>query len=104
MPLINPLLFAVNRTPNSSGLVSFVSCDNGTVVLGQIVHGQVGGGLLAVTVMLRFACTVCAGLLESVTFTAKFVVPEPLGVPEIAPEVDNVNPAGRFVPDTSVQA
>ena len=104
MPVIYPLEDEVNFTPNSTGWELNESGVTGVAVLGQMLHGQLGGGLPAVTVMLRVACAVCAGLLESVTFTVKFVVPEPLGVPEITPEDDSVNPAGRFVPDTSVQA
>jgi hypothetical protein len=54
-------------------------------------------------VILSVACTVCIGLLESITCTAKLVVPVLVGVPEITPFVDNVNPAGKLDPDTSAQ-
>jgi hypothetical protein len=36
-------------------------------VFGQIVHGQDGGGAVAVIVMLNIACAACTGLLESFT-------------------------------------
>ena len=65
--MIKPLSEEENLTPNSSGRVAFVSNVPGTAVLGQIVHGQVGGGADAVIVMLSVACAVCTGLLESVT-------------------------------------
>jgi hypothetical protein len=61
---MNPLLFAVNLTPNSSGRVSLVSGVPGAAVLGQIVHGQLD---VAAIVMLNVAWAVCAGLLESFT-------------------------------------
>lgn len=50
------------------------------------------------TTMLKFAVAVLAvGVSESVTVTVKFVVPEAVGVPEIAPvAVLRVRPAGRL--------
>ena len=75
----------------------------GNAVLGHIVHGHVGGGAAVVIVMLSVACAVCTGLLESVTRTVKLVVPVTVGVPEITPPVDSVNPAGNVEPDTNVQ-
>jgi hypothetical protein len=53
--------------------------------------------------MLSAARAVCAGLLESVTCTVKFVVPVPVGVPEITPPVDSANPAGKLDPETNPQ-
>ena len=93
----------VKRTPSSSDGPVPESDVPGTAVAGQIVHGQVGGGGAVAIVMLRVACAVCTGLLESVTFTVKLVVPLPVGVPEITPPADSPSPAGGFDPDTSVQ-
>jgi len=48
-------------------------------------------------VMLRDLVAVCAvGAVESVTLTVKLLVPEAVGVPEIAPvDAFSVNPAGK---------
>src|SRR6266702_8928916 len=102
MPLIWPLELAVNFTPTSSEGPVPVSGAAGAAVLGQIVHGQTGGGSAAM-VILNVACTVCFGLPESVTCTVKLVVPVTVGVPEITPPADSPSPAGGFDPDTSVQ-
>jgi len=50
------------------------------------------------TTMLRFAVAVLAvGVSESVTVTVKFVVPEAVGVPEMAPvEAFRIRPAGKL--------
>ena len=50
------------------------------------------------TTMLRFAVAVFAvGVSESVTVTVKFVVPEAVGVPEIAPVAAlSNNPVGKL--------
>ena len=53
--------------------------------------------------MLSVALAVCAGLLESVTCTVKVVVPDDVGVPEITPAVEIINPAGRLEPEANVQ-
>ena len=55
------------------------------------------GVTAAVTVMLRAFVAVCAvGVVESVTFTVKLLVPAAVGVPEIAPvDAFRVKPAGR---------
>ena len=51
----------------------------------------------AFTVMLRFAVAESFGLEESVTFAVKFVVPEAVGVPVIAPVLAfRVRPAGKL--------
>jgi hypothetical protein len=49
-------------------------------------------------VMLRLAAAVLAvGVSESVTVTAKFTVPDAVGVPRIAPVVEfNDRPAGKL--------
>src|SRR5262249_29788422 len=99
---MNPFEFALNLTPNSSGGPTPVSGVLGTAVLGQIVHGQVGGTAV-VMVMLRAACAVCVGLLESVPCTVKFFVPVAVGVPEINPPTESVSPCGRLDPDTKAQ-
>jgi hypothetical protein len=44
---------------------------------------------------------VCAGDALSVTVTAKVAVPLAVGVPEIAPLLESVSPAGRL-PEASV--
>jgi hypothetical protein len=46
------------------------------------------------------ADAVCAGELLSVTVTVKLDVPAVVGVPEITPPLDIVNPAGRL-PDVT---
>ena len=48
-----------------------------------------------VTVMFRFAVALCAGELESFTFTVNEEVPAVVGVPLICPELPSVRPAGR---------
>jgi hypothetical protein len=51
------------------------------------------------TVIDRLAEAVLAGLLESVTVTVKFEVPEAVGVPVIAPlEASRLSRAGREPP------
>jgi hypothetical protein len=45
--------------------------------------------------MLRLVEALCAGELESVTFTVNDDVPAAVGVPLICPELLNVNPAGK---------
>ena len=65
--MIKPLSEEENVTPNYSGAGDVGHEYDSTAVLGQIVHGQVGGGADAVIVMLSVACAVCTGLLESVT-------------------------------------
>jgi hypothetical protein len=53
----------------------------------------------AFTVMLRFPVWERGvGVLESATWTEKFVLPVVVGVPLIAPEGESVKPAGREVP------
>jgi hypothetical protein len=47
------------------------------------------------TVTLRLAVAVCAGVLESATFTLKENDPVAVGVPLIWPELLRVNPEGR---------
>ena len=102
MPLIKPLELAVNFTPTSREGPVPESGVAGTAVFGQIVHGQPGGGSGAM-VMLNVACTVSFGLLESVTFTVKLVVPVAVGVPEITPPDESPSPAGKFDPVASAQ-
>ena len=46
--------------------------------------------------MLKFAVALCAGVLESVTFTVNEEVPAVVGVPPICPELLNVRPAGKL--------
>jgi hypothetical protein len=54
--------------------------------------------------MLNACVADCGGLLESVTFAVKFVVPfGPVGVPVIAPALLIVNPGGRL-PELVVNA
>ena len=48
----------------------------------------------ALTVKLKFA--VAKALVASVTFAVKLLVPFAVGVPEIAPALERVNPAGRL--------
>jgi hypothetical protein len=45
--------------------------------------------------MLRLVEALCAGELESVTFTVNDDVPAAVGVPLICPELLRVNPAGN---------
>jgi hypothetical protein len=45
--------------------------------------------------MLRLVEALCAGELESVTFTVNDDVPAVVGVPLICPELLRVNPAGN---------
>ena len=52
-------------------------------------------GVPLATVTLRLAVAVCAGVLESVTFTLKVNDPVAVGVPLIWPELLRVNPEGR---------
>ena len=65
-----------------------------TVPLGNVV---VVIASATFTVMLRFAVAEPCGLEESVTFTVKFVEPDAVGVPMIAPVlVLRLRPAGRL--------
>jgi hypothetical protein len=48
------------------------------------------------TAMLKLAVAVAGSLAESVTFTTKVEVPDTVGVPEITPALDNVNPVGKL--------
>lgn len=48
-----------------------------------------------VMVILSACCTLCCGVPESLAVTVKFEVPAAVGVPEIAPAVLMVNPAGK---------
>lgn len=48
-----------------------------------------------VMVMLRFAVALCAGELESVTFTVDENVPALVGIPPIWPELLRLKPVGR---------
>ena len=47
-----------------------------------------------VIVIERLAVAVCGGVLESFACTVKLEVPEPVGVPEIAPPLLIVRPLG----------
>ena len=47
-------------------------------------------------VILRFAVALCAGELESVTFTVNEELPAVVGVPLICPEPLSVSPAGKL--------
>ena len=70
----------------------------GTVVLGQIVHGQEPAAVMAI---LRACVAVCAGLPESVALTVKVNVPAAEGVPEITPVVlPRVRPVGSDPAET----
>jgi hypothetical protein len=64
-----------------------------TVPFGNDVVVMLNIGL---TVMLRAWVLVCGGVSESVAVTVKFVVPAVVGVPEIVPELLNVNPPGKL--------
>jgi hypothetical protein len=52
--------------------------------------------------MFRLAVALCAGELESVTFTTNENVPDAVGLPLICPELLSVNPPGK-VPELNVQ-
>jgi SpoU rRNA methylase family enzyme len=54
------------------------------------------------TVIEADAVAVCAGLPESVAVAAKLKTPLVVGVPEIAPALERVSPAGRL-PELSDQ-
>jgi hypothetical protein len=57
------------------------------------------GPAVELTVMLRFPVAESGvGVLESVTFTVKDVLPAVVGVPVMLPAEERVNPAGREVP------
>ncbi len=57
----------------------------------------------AAITILKLASSVCAGTLESVTFTVNAKVPDWVGVPVIAPEVAlSDSPAGSW-PEEIVQ-
>jgi hypothetical protein len=49
----------------------------------------------AVTVILKTLVAVPAGLAESLTLTVKLKVPVAVGVPEIAPVLVKLRPAGK---------
>ena len=66
---------------------------------GKVVVVIVGAGV-AVTVKLRALVAVIK--LASLTCTVKLLVPLPVGVPEITPLGDSVNPAGN-VPERMLQ-
>jgi hypothetical protein len=51
--------------------------------------------VVTLIVRLRLAVALCAGELESVTFTVNEDVPSPNGKPLICPELLSVNPAGK---------
>ena len=53
----------------------------------------------AATVSDSCAVAVCTGDPLSVTETVKVDVPLVVGVPDITPAVDNINPAGKLLPD-----
>ena len=53
------------------------------------------GVTAAAITMLKFAVALCAGELESVTFTVNDAVPAAVGVPLICPALLSVNPAGN---------
>jgi hypothetical protein len=54
------------------------------------------GVTVVATVMVNDFAAVCAvGVVESVTFTVKLNDPDAVGVPEIVPPVESVNPPGR---------
>lgn len=48
------------------------------------------------TAIVSVALEVCGDELWSVTVAVKMLVPVPVGVPEIAPEEESDNPAGRL--------
>jgi hypothetical protein len=54
------------------------------------------------TVIEADIVAVCAGLPESVAVTAKLYAPLVVGVPEIAPALERLRPAGRL-PELSDQ-
>jgi hypothetical protein len=54
------------------------------------------GVTAVVMAILRFAVALCAGVLESVTFTVNEEVPAVVGVPLICPELLSVKPAGKL--------
>jgi hypothetical protein len=66
--------------------------------------GGGGGGSAgaALTLILKVAVCVSGGALESITVTAKLVLPAAVGVPLISPALESHNPAGRLLPDASV--
>ena len=58
-----------------------------------VIDGEVTGGGAVVTVRLRDFVAVCE--LPSVTRAVKLLVPDPVGVPEIAPVLElSARPAG----------
>ena len=62
-----------------------------------------GGVLEGATLTVRLSDFVAALELASITCTVKLLVPDPVGVPEIAPVPGaSVNPVGKF-PETSDQ-
>jgi len=61
---------------------------------------RLGAALTVWTTIERFAVCVCAGDPLSVTVIAKFEVPPAVGVPEITPPLERVNPEGRLPPLT----
>ena len=52
--------------------------------------------LAVLMAMFRFDVALCAGELESVTFTVNELLPAVVGVPLICPELLNINPAGKL--------
>src|SRR5438876_4250834 len=98
--VIYPLLSARNVTPSSTGESGPTSATDGTAVLGQIVHGQ--PPLAATILILSARLAVRIGVLPSVACTVKLLVPVVVGVPEICPPEDSVNPAGS-APEISDQ-
>ena len=82
---MNPATSERNRTPSSTELVSPPSTTAGVGFVGQI------DAAAALIVMLSALVVLCA---PPVTWTVKFDVPVAVGVPEIAPVLASVRPAG----------
>lgn len=62
------------------------------------------GPAVELTVMLRLPVAESgAGVVESVTFTVKAVLPAVVGVPLMPPAEESDNPAGRPVPLAKVK-
>jgi hypothetical protein len=73
------------------------------VPLGNEVVVIEGGVLEGAALTVRLSDFVAALELASITCTVKLLVPDPVGVPEIAPVPGaSVNPVGKF-PETSDQ-
>jgi hypothetical protein len=60
----------------------------------EVVTARVLGALA--TTSSKLADFVWVGLLLSLTVAVRLAVPLAVGEPEIAPEIDKVNPAGRL--------